>query len=353
LARAELELGMAKDRARDEGPRERGGTVKSALAFLSLLAVLAIVSLGIGGYFAYREAKRPGPLGDDAIVLLKPGSSVASIADQLAEAGVFRNPALFVAAVKVKGAQSVLKAGEYRIPAGASVLDVIDLLVEGKSILHYFTAPEGRTTAQILRDIAADETLSGDLTEMPPEGELLPETYAYTRGETRDGMVRLLMKAQDDLLDALWSGRATDLPYTTREEAIILASIVEKETGVADERPRIASVFVNRLKRGMRLESDPTVIYGLTQGEPLGRGLRVSELRKETPYNTYLIKGLPPTPIANPGRASIEAALNPADTRDIFFVADGTGGHVFAATLEEHNRNVARWRRFERSGETE
>lgn len=325
-----------------------GGALRSIIVFIGLLGLLAAAALSAGGYFAWREAKKPGPLVEDAIVLLKEGSSVTTIARELSAAGAIRNETLFVAAVRFKGAQAALKAGEYKIPAGSSVLDVIALLVEGKSILHFFTAPEGKTTAQILRDIAADDTLVGDLTLTPPEGDLLPETYAYTRGETRDGMVRLMQKAQDRLIEALWNDRATDLPFTTREEAIILASIVEKETGVPDERGRIASVFVNRLKRGMRLESDPTVIYGLTGGEPLGRGLRVSELRKETPYNTYLIKGLPPTPIANPGRASIEAVLNPADTKEIFFVADGTGGHAFAETLAEHNRNVAKWRRIER-----
>jgi UPF0755 protein len=327
---------------------DRGGALRSIIVFIGLFGLLAAAALGAGGWFAWREAHKPGPLAEDAIVLLKEGSSVSTIARELAAAGVIRDETLFVAVVRVKGVQSALKAGEYEIPAGASVLDVIALLVEGKSILHYFTAPEGRTSAQILRDIAADETLLGDLTLTPAEGDLLPETYAYTRGETRDGMVRLMQQAQDRLIEELWDDRATDLPYTTREEAIILASIVEKETGLPEERPRIAAVFVNRLKRGMRLESDPTVIYGLTQGEPLGRGIRLSELRKETPYNTYLIRGLPPTPIANPGRASIEAVLNPADTRDIFFVADGTGGHAFAETLAEHNRNVAKWRRFER-----
>ncbi|MGE0408199.1 MAG: endolytic transglycosylase MltG, partial [Amphiplicatus sp.] len=239
-------------------------------------------------------------------------------------------------------------AGEYRLPAGASLFDVIELLVEGKSILHYFTAPEGRTTAQILRLIEDNDVLIGNITLTPHEGELLPETYAFTRGEDRDDMIRRMMKAQDALLDSLWEARALELPFTTREEAVILASIVEKETGKPDERARIAAVFVNRLKRGMRLESDPTIIYGLTGGEPLGRGLRMSELRKETPYNTYVIRGLPPTPIANPGRASIEAVLNPLETDELFFVADGAGGHAFAATVAEHNRNVAKWRRAER-----
>jgi UPF0755 protein len=327
---------------------QRGGALQSIIAFVGLVGLLAVVALGAGGYFAYREAVKAGPLEADEIVLLKQGSSVATIAAELEKAGAIRNPTLFVAAVRVKGAQSRLKAGEYRIPAGASVVDIVELLVGGRSILHYFTAPEGRTTAQILRALAADEVLVGEISLMPAEGQLLPETYAFTRGETRDGIIRLMMKAQTDLLDRLWEGRTLDLPIKTRAEAVILASIVEKETGVPDERPRIAAVFVNRLKRGMRLESDPTVIYGLTGGEPLGRGLRLSELRKETAYNTYVIRGLPPSPIANPGRASLEAVLNPAETRDLFFVADGTGGHAFAATLEEHNRNVAKWRRLER-----
>ncbi|MEX0643838.1 MAG: endolytic transglycosylase MltG, partial [Parvularculaceae bacterium] len=182
----------------------------------------------------------------------------------------------------------------------------------------------------------------------PATIEFAEGTYAFTRGQSRDGIIRSMIDAQQKLLDDLWDGRALELPFNTRMEALTLASIVEKETGVPDERARIAAVFINRLKRGMRLESDPTVIYGLTGGEPLGRGLRVSELKKETPYNTYLVSGLPPTPIANPGRASIEAVLNPLQTTEIFFVADGSGGHAFASTIEEHNRNVAKWRRIER-----
>ncbi|MEZ5928137.1 MAG: endolytic transglycosylase MltG [Parvularculaceae bacterium] len=323
--------------------------MKSILVFLAALALLATASLGVGGYFAYREAAKPGPLAENTVILLRPGVSVSTIADELEAAGAVRYPALFIAVVRVKGVQSVLKAGEYEIPAEASVLDIVDLLVKGKSILHTLTAAEGLTTAQILRIIEGDEILAGEITLTPAEGELLPETYSYTRGETRDGVIRMMMKARNDVLDELWDGRALDLPFNTRDEAVILASIVEKETAVPDERPLIASVYVNRLKKGMRLESDPTVIYGVTGGEPLKRGLRVSELKKETPYNTYVVKGLPPTPIANPGRAAIEAVLNPADTDYIFFVADGTGGHAFSSTLAEHNRNVIRWRQVERN----
>ena len=328
---------------------ERGGAVRSFLIFLSGLFALVFVAAGVGGYFAWREMTRPGPLAEDAVVLFEPGTSVATMAEQLQSAGAVRYPELFRATVRVRGDGGALKAGEYRIPARASVNDIIDLLVEGKSILHYLTAPEGRTTQQILRLIAENDALVGDVTLMPTEGSLLPETYAFTRGRSRDDLIRDMMKAQGAVIDELWRNRATDLPFSTPDEAIILASIVEKETGVAEERPLIAAVFVNRLKKRMRLQSDPTVIYGLTGGEPLGRGLRVSELERATPYNTYVIPGLPPTPIANPGRAAIEAVLNPEESNALYFVADGTGGHVFAATLADHNRNVAEWRRIERA----
>jgi UPF0755 protein len=328
---------------------QRGGAVKSFLSFVAALLLLAAIAVGGGAYFGWREATRPGPLAEDTVILFGPGTSAAAMAKRLSEIGAVRYPELFQAAARIRGDAPNLKAGEYRIPAGASVVDIIDLLVEGKSILHYLTAPEGRTTAQILRLVASDEALIGDLTLSPGEGELLPETYAFTRGQTRDALVRDMMKAQDALIDQLWPYRANDLPFMTPDEAIVLASIVEKETGVAAERPLIAAVFINRLKKRMRLQSDPTIIYGLTQGEPLGRGLRVSEIEKPTPYNTYAVYGLPPTPIANPGRAAIEAALNPADSDALYFVADGSGGHVFAASLEEHNRNVAQWRRIERA----
>jgi UPF0755 protein len=329
--------------------RRGGGSAGSFLTFIVGLALLTAAAVLVGGWFAWREASREGPLKADAVVLFEPGASVASMAEELAEVGAVRYPELFIAVVRVKGRSGALKAGEFKIPAGASILEIIDLIVEGKSILHYLTAPEGRTTNQILRLIAENETLVGALTLSPAEGELLPETYAFTRGRTRDELVKEMLDAQDKVLAELWDGRAMDLPFTTQEEAIILASIVEKETGVPEERPLIAAVFSNRLKKKMRLQSDPTIIYGLTGGEPLGRGLRVSELEKRTPYNTYLVDGLPPTAIANPGRASIEAVLNPADSDALYFVADGTGGHVFAATLDEHNRNVAEWRRVERA----
>ncbi len=328
--------------------QQRGGAVSSFISFVVGLFVLAVVLAGAGGYFGWREATRPGPLPQDAVILFEPGTSVSAMAEQLHYVGAIRQPELFKAAVRLRGDGAALKAGEYNIPKASSVVDIIDLLVEGKSILHYLTAPEGRTTAQILRLVAEDEALAGEIALSPSEGELLPETYAFTRGRTRDQIIQDMIAAQDAVIAELWDGRAMELPYATPEEAIILASIVEKETGVASERPLIAAVFVNRLKKKMRLQSDPTIIYGLTKGEPLGRGLRISELEGATPYNTYVISGLPPTPIANPGRAAIEAVLNPADSQALYFVADGTGGHVFADTLDDHNRNVAQWRRIER-----
>ena len=315
--------------------------------FLAAVFLLILVAAAAAGFWVWREVTGPGPSKAETIVLLEPGSSVASISTELERAGAIRDRRLFLAAVRVHQLQGQLKAGEYAIPAGASVLDIIRILVEGKSILHSLTAPEGRTTAQILRLIEAEPALAGDITLTPKEGDLLPETYVFTRGMTRDDLIAEMTKAQSKLLDEARNGRAEALPFDTKEEAVILASIVEKETGIAEERPRIAGVFINRLKKRMRLESDPTIIYGLTKGEPLGRGLRQSELRRETPYNTYVIFGLPPTPIANPGRAAIEAVLNPMETDELFFVADGTGGHVFAKTYAEHRANVAKWRRIE------
>ncbi|MEM9899059.1 MAG: endolytic transglycosylase MltG [Pseudomonadota bacterium] len=322
--------------------------MRSFLLFFVFLIVVGLIASGGGAFIVRQEMLREGPNDDEVIVLLEEGSSVTSISEALAGAGALRQPMLFTAAARLKGVDSALKAGEYRIPARTNVWSLVDLIVEGKSILHYLTIAEGLTTKQVMLAIENDPNLVGELTLTPEEGSLLPETYAFTRGETRDRMVVEMMEAQKKIIDAAWEERLPELPFSTREQAVILASIVEKETSLPSERPRIASVFVNRLRKGMRLESDPTIIYGLTGGERLGRGLRVSEIKRETPYNTYRIKGLPPTPISNPGRDAILAVLNPADTDDLFFVADGTGGHAFAETLQQHNLNVAAWRRVER-----
>ena len=327
---------------------QRGGMVKGLVFFFLGLFLLSAIAMGAGGYFAYKEIQRDGPLTEEEVVLLKPGASVGQIADILAERKIIRHAGLFNAAVRWREAQGKLKAGEYRFAPGVNVLQVIDILVDGNSILHFVTVPEGRTTKQIIEIINNNEVLTGEISLEPREGSLLPETYGFTRGESRDALLRRMRTAQEQALGELWETRTSELPITSPREALILASIVEKETGVSSERRRVASVFINRLRRGMRLQSDPTIIYGLTGGEPLGRGLRESELRGETPYNTYVIKRLPPTPICNPGRASIDAVLNPEDTDDLFFVADGSGGHAFAKTLKQHNNNVAKWREVER-----
>ena len=335
--------------------KQKGGALKSFLVFFVVVFVLSLAAIGAGGYFAYREVARPGPLSEEQIILLKPGLSVAAIGQKLAEAGAVRHPELFTVTVRVRQVEAQLKAGEYALPAEASVMEIIDLLVAGKSILHYFTAAEGLTTAQILRLLEQEEVLSGEITLAPQEGTLLPETYALTRGETRDGLIQRMQKAQEALLDDLWEHRALELPITTRQEAIILASVVEKEAG-GSEHAQVASVFMNRLRDGKRLEADATLRYGLNGGEPLlgrngkRRGLRQSELDDASNrYNSYKHNGLPPTAISNPGRASIEGVLNPPDTPYYFFVADGTGGHAFAETYSEHKRNVAKWRRIERA----
>ena len=325
--------------------RQHGGIFRSL--FL-ILFFLGIVGAGAVAYLGHQEMNQPGPLTEEKVVWIKPGMGVSSIASELGQESVIHSDLVFKIAARLRGVQAQLRAGEYEVPAGASVNEVIDILLEGKPYLHKITFAEGRTTKQILVLINEDEVLDGEITLEPGEGTLLPETYAFVRGESRDDMIRRMQDAQKDLLEELWPARAEDLPVTTPEEAVILASIVEKETGLAEERPLVAGVFTNRLKRGMRLESDPTIIYGLTGGEPLGRGIRLSELNRETPYNTYKIRGLPPTPIANPGRDAIAAVLNPPETDYIFFVADGTGGHAFASTLREHNANVRRWRQIER-----
>ena len=316
----------------------------SAVVFLAIFAAL----IGVGGYALFNA---PGPIaasGDQTVVLLDKGMGLYDIAERLKSQGVVADAGFFAICVRLTGAGGELKAGEYAIPSGASMAEVAAILTHGKPILHRLTIAEGITSAQALRLVAAEEVLAGDPGPIPPEGSLLPETYSFPRGELRADLILQMRKEHDELVDELWSKRAQDLPLDTRQEAVTLASIVEKETAIPQERGRIAAVFINRLKRGMMLQSDPTVIYGLTGGEPMGRGLRASELAKPTPYNTYVITGLPPTPIANPGRASIEAVLSPPVTNELYFVADGSGGHVFAATLEEHQANVRKWRKYER-----
>ena len=335
---------------------QRGGIVGRLLIFVLILGVFAAGTLG---YLAYRyneKVNAAGPLETTDVLWIEFGNGVETVGEKLITLGAIDDPRVFKWAARLEKLAPALRAGEYEIPAGASMSEIIRILKEEKPMLRFVTVAEGLTTAQVFRRVRDADFLEGDITLTPAEGTLLPETYSYHRGDTRDDVIQHMVDAQVAVMEELWPMRADDLPIDTPEEALILASIVEKETAVAAERARVAAVFVNRLRRGMRLQSDPTIIYGLqcqdpfaeSCGEPLGRGIRQSELRGETPYNTYIIRGLTPTPIANPGRDSIAAVLNPAETDDLYFVADGTGGHAFSKTLAEHNRNVAQWRRIER-----
>ncbi|MEM7740254.1 MAG: endolytic transglycosylase MltG [Pseudomonadota bacterium] len=316
--------------------------------FLALV-LLALAGVAGSGAYLYKQLTSEGPLLEEQVLWIERGNGMETVTGKLADMGALTDERIFTYFAKATDLGAELRAGEFAVPAGASMLEIVEIIQSAKPILHYVTIPEGRTVVQTFALINAEEILEGEISLEVREGELLPETYAFQRGDTADDLVQRMVNDHYTLLEELWPLRADNLPFNTMEEAVILASIVEKETALAEERPRVAAVFVNRLSRGMRLQSDPTIIYGLTGGEPLGRGIRQSELRGETPYNTYVIRGLPPTPIANPGRASIAAVLNPAQTNDLYFVADGTGGHVFASTLREHNQNVAAWRRIERA----
>ena len=331
---------------------KKGGLAKLFLILLTVLVVLALgAAAALYGGYKWMEAQfhAPGPSAEESIILLPRGAGLIRIAAQLESEGLITDRRIFRAAVTLDEGDRSLRAGEYRIPAGASMAQIYELLRSGETVHYPVTFAEGLTSAMIVRALADVEVLTGEVTEIPAEGTLLPETYHVTRGTSRQELLDRMAQDQQALLDELWPNRAENLPFETREEAIILASIVEKETGVASERPEVAAVFVNRLRRGMRIESDPTIIYGISQGEPLGRGLRRSEIdNAENAWNTYQIPRLPPTPIANPGRESIAAVLNPAESSALFFVADGTGGHVFADTYAQHQRNVANWRRIER-----
>lgn len=321
-----------------------------------LFSLLILLGLCAGGFILWLvdQTDRPGPLGQDMVLEISQGSSVASAAETLEAAGAIDNAWLFEAAFRLLAAGGKLKAGEYQLPAGVSGRDLIDLLIAGKTLARKLTVPEGLTAFEIVALVDQAQGLVDAVTAAPEEGSLLPETYHFSKGDTRTEVIVRMQKALSDAMAELWPGRAENLPFTTPREALILASIVEKETGIADERAHIAGVFVNRLRTGMRLQSDPTVIYGLTEGRgALGRALTRADLDADHPFNTYRIDGLPPRPIANPGRAAIAAVLNPLDTEDLFFVADGTGGHVFAKTLEDHNRNVAQWRRVQKEARNE
>jgi UPF0755 protein len=315
---------------------------------LSGILVLVIVAAGVVAW-GYYEFRRPGPLDDTTIVYIPKGTGLKGIAEILRAEGVVTYPWLFVAGVRAAKAGRSLRAGEYEFPAHVSARGVMDLMVAGKTIQHRITIVEGITLSDALAEIAAATALEGKVTDPPEEGWMLPETYSYERGDDRQALVDRSVAAMNATLDRLWPNRNPSIAIANRKQAVILASIVEKETAVPEERARIAAVFNNRLKLGMPLQADPTVVYGLSNGSgELDRPLTHHDLEAPSPYNTYLNNGLPPGAIALPSRASLEAVLNPDDTKEIYFVADGTGGHVFAKTLAEHNRNVAKWRRVQK-----
>jgi UPF0755 protein len=316
-------------------------------AIISLFVLLAIAA-GALLFVGKQKFEAPGPLPADRIVNIPKGSGIRDIAEVLQREGVIDQPWVFIGGVLVMKARDGLKAGEYQFPAHASLSDVVATIVDGKVVAHQISIPEGLTSQQIVGRLLDDDVLTGNIQEMPREGTLLPDTYNFTRGITREQILQRMEQAQQRAVKEIWDRHSPDLPIKTPEQLVILASLIEKETGKPDERTRVAAVFINRLKQKMRLQSDPTIIYGLVGGKgTLGRPIMKSEIEQPTPYNTYLIDGLPPGPICNPGRASLEAAANPARTREIYFVADGTGGHVFAETYEQHQKNVARLRLIE------
>ena len=329
--------------------------LKGLLSLIVLILVLGGAVAGAGWVWTQDALNRDGPLAEEVVFQVEPGESLSSVATRLEADGIIRDARLIRFKAKLDKTETAIKTGEFKIERGASMVDVLNALIEGKGVLYKITLPEGRTTAQLLKVIEADPVLEGDMpTEEIAEGSLLPDTYLFDRGMTRAGLIQLMQSKQAALLDELWPTRDPDIPVKTPYEALILASVVEKETGRVDEQPQIAALFTTRLKRGMRLESDPTIIYGVSKGEPLynakgqRRTLRRSEIDAKTDWNTYQIDGLPKTPICNPGRKAIAAVLNPPHTEYIFFVADGKGGHLFAETLQQHNQNVAAYRAYER-----
>jgi len=335
--------------------RARSQVVIFANFVMTTLVLVALVALA-AFYFGRMEFTRPGPLDQTTTFMVQKGSGVTEIANDLERRKIISDARVFRLATVAYMRDDTLKAGEYEVKAHASMQEVMDLLRSGKSILYSLTIPEGLTVRQIFDRLGADPVLTGDLPEkLPPEGTLWPETYKFTRGASRQEILDKMKAADKRIVDEIWSHRDPDLAIENKQDFVTLASIVEKETGKADERSLVASVFLNRLEKGMRLQSDPTVIYGVFGGEgkPADRPLYQSDLDKKSPYNTYQNAGLPPTPIANPGRAALEAVANPSKTDDLYFVADGTGGHVFAATLKEHNANVRRWREIQAAREKE
>jgi UPF0755 protein len=335
--------------------RARNPLVILGNAVFTILILILVVGGG-AVMIGKSRLEAPGPLPEDKIVNIPPRSGIVDIADLLTREGVIDvHRFLFIGGVFALKARSDLKAGEYLFPKHASVKDVVETIVEGKVVQHQITIPEGLTSEQIVARLLENDVLAGTIKDVPREGSLLPDSYHFHRGFTREQMIQRMHQAQDRLVREVWERRSPALPLKTPDQLVILASIIEKETGKPEERTRIAAVLTNRLKQKMKLQSDPTIVYGLVFGKgALGHPLTKSEIAQPTAYNTYVIDGLPPGPIANPGRASIEAAANPARTKELYFAADGTGGHAFAETYDQHLKNVARLRviEHEQKGET-
>ena len=328
--------------------RRRHGLLDVFNAFLTLV-VLGLVVVGGIVLFGSQRFYSEGPAAEDKVFLVERGAGLATIAQRLEFEDLIADRWTFQFGAMAQRKQTAIRAGEYNIVANSSMADILKEITEGRPISYAVTIPEGYTSWQVVERINAAANLVGEIEEIPPEGTLLPDTYSFERGAKRQDIIDQMAGALETQLAQIWEERAEGLPISTPEELLILASIVEKETGLADERPKVAGVFINRLNRGMRLQSDPTIIYGITNGEgTLGRGLRRSEIEASTPYNTYQIDGLPIGPIANPGVDSLRAVANPDETDALYFVADGTGGHAFANSYAEHQTNVARWRQVER-----
>lgn len=307
---------------------------------LILLAILAVVAL-IGFNFV-RGWTAQGPLDRPTTFVVPQGATLTGTARRLKEAGAIRSVDAFLSRAKLLGGSGQVKAGEYALPEGASNRDILIILQGGRTVNHMVTIPEGMPSILVAERLMANEELTGTVAT-PAEGSVMPDSYAYRKGEPRAAVLARMQKAMSDYLAKAWAGRSPDILVKTPEQAITLASIVEKETAIAAERPQVAGVYQNRLRTGMMLQADPTIIYPITKGKPLGRRIRKSEIAAVNDYNTYAMTGLPKGPIANPGRSSIDAVLHPKATKSLYFVADGKGGHIFADTLEQHNENVRKW----------